>query len=97
MKALLYFLNTGFRGDLMNEKYLTMNTLPIGEKATVMQLNLKGDLLRRIIDIGMIKGTTVEALCRSPSGDPTAYSVKGSVIALRSEDAEKIILKPFSS
>ena len=45
-----------------------------------------------MLHLGLIKGTVVEALQRSPAGDPTAYFIRGTVIALRNEDANKILL-----
>ncbi len=53
------------------------------------------DLLRRILDIGIIKGTKVERLFSSPFGDPTAYRIKNSVIALRSNESDKIFVEQF--
>ncbi len=47
---------------------------------------------RRMLDLGLIIDTVVEALLKSPAGDPVAYDIRGAVIALRSEDAGKIIV-----
>lgn len=49
--------------------------------------------LRRFFDLGIIKNTKIETLMKSPSGDPTAYLIRGAVMALRKEDAEKIFVK----
>ncbi len=43
-----------------------------------------------MLDLGLIPETRVEAVQKSPSGDPTAYQVRGALIALRSEEASKI-------
>lgn len=48
---------------------------------------------RRLQDIGLIEGTEVLCLQKSPSGDPVAYLIRGAVIALRGEDSSKIILE----
>ena len=45
---------------------------------------------RRLQDIGMVDGTTVECVQRSPLGDPSAYWIRGAVIALRREDASAV-------
>ncbi|MBE6021238.1 MAG: ferrous iron transport protein A [Clostridiales bacterium] len=76
----------------MNDKSLTLNRLCIGQKARISALNSTGSLRRRMLDLGLTKGAAVEVLHKSPAGDPTAYSVRGTVIALRSEDAEKILM-----
>jgi len=72
---------------------LSLNQLPIGEKAQVLLLALDGTNRRRMLDLGLIEGTCVEALQKSPSGDPTAYFIRGTVIALRKEDTQKIIVQ----
>ncbi len=67
--------------------------LPIGAKAQVKELTLCGSARRRMLDLGLIEDTVVEALQKSPFGDPTAYSIRGAVIALRSEEAGNILVK----
>lgn len=42
------------------------------------------------MDLGIVPGTTVEAEYDSPSGDPTAYRIRGTLIALRREQADQI-------
>lgn len=74
------------------EKTVSLNELEIGKKGTVQILLSKGNERRRMLDLGLVKGTHVEALQKSPSGDPVAYFIRGAVIALRSEDAAKIII-----
>ena len=43
-------------------------------------------------DLGLIKNTLIKPLYKSPLNDPTAYLVRGSVIAIRNDDAKKIIV-----
>ena len=47
---------------------------------------------KRLRDIGLIEGTNVDCLKKSISGDPTAYLIRGAVIALRSDDSSRIIV-----
>ncbi|CUQ31630.1 iron transporter FeoA [Clostridium baratii] len=56
----------------------------------VMNINAKGELRRRFFDLGIIEGTDIEVLFKGPFGDPVAYLIRGTVIALREEDSEKI-------
>lgn len=67
-----------------------LSELKVGEKAYVISLRTDESKQRRLLDLGLVIGTEIEAVYESPSGDPTAYSVRGSVIALRSEDANEI-------
>lgn len=48
---------------------------------------------RRLGDLGLIEGSRVKCLFRSPLGDPTAYEIKGAVIALRQRDARSIVVE----
>ena len=69
-----------------------MPTIPLchlrpGEGGTVQQINTVGSMRRRLMDLGLIPGAAVVCVGRSPSGDPSAYSVCGAVIALRHTDA----------
>lgn len=72
----------------MNKILLT--SLPIDTSATVINLNCTGIIRRRLLDLGIVKGTTITPILKSPSGDPTAFLVRGSTIALRKEDADLI-------
>lgn len=73
----------------MNDN-LTLNLINPGEHAKIKELQSTGRMRRRLLDIGLIENTDVECLGRSPSGDPTAYLIRGAVIAIRSEDSQKI-------
>ena len=59
--------------------------------ATVLSLLAEGGIRRRLRDIGLIEGTRVRCLNRGPSGDPSAYLIRGAVIALRREDSSRVV------
>ncbi len=77
----------------MSEKFIQLNFLPLGKKGKVKVLTSEGTIRRRMLDLGLIADTEVEALQKSPSGDPVAYRIRGAVIALRSEEASKILIE----
>ncbi len=77
----------------MNNKYV-LSQLSVGEEAVVTSLDIKGRMRRRLQDLGIIKGTRIKCAFHAPFGDPTAYEIRGTLIALRSEDADKISIKP---
>lgn len=64
-----------------------------GTYASVVRLDTKGDLRRRFMDIGLVEGTPVECLRKSPAGDPKAYLIRGAVIAIRKEDAATVMVE----
>lgn len=70
----------------------TLHSLSEGERADVIKLNNDGSMRRRLQDIGLIEGTSVLCLQKSPSGDPIAYLIRGAVIALREEDSSKVLI-----
>jgi len=69
-----------------------MSALRVGERAKVLGISAqcRGAERRRMLDLGLVPGTVVSAELRSPSGDPTGYRIRGSVIALRREQADLI-------
>ena len=69
--------------------------LKVGEKAKVMSVDADMNIKRRLQDIGLINGTTVECLYKSPLGDPKAFLIRGAVIALRCEDSSNIIIYDY--
>ncbi len=69
---------------------MTLHDLPVGQSAVVTQLHAQQSLRQRLIDLGFIEGSEIACLFSSPLGDPRAYRVHGSVIALRGRDAQSV-------
>lgn len=74
------------------EHLINMNLLPVGAKGVVQKMDAGGHIRRRFQDMGLVEGTTVKCVGRSPLGDPSAYFIKGAIIAIRAEDCENIII-----
>ncbi len=70
----------------------TLDKLPLDTCCTVISLNCSGPIHRRLLDLGLVQNTPIKAVLKSPFGDPTAYEVRGSTIALRMEDAMHILV-----
>lgn len=75
-------------------KTMPLSQISVGSTCKIAGLELNGMIRRRILDLGLIPGTTVKCIRRGPSGDPTAYTVRGTIIALRKEDASLITVFP---
>lgn len=73
----------------------SLKDIELGKRCRVTSLDAEGNIRRRFLDLGLINGTEIMALNQSPSGDPVAYLIRGAVIAIRSEDASKIIVEPI--
>lgn len=66
---------------------LVLTELNPGERAVVTGFKTNCDMRRRLQDIGLIEGTKVECVGKSPMGDPGAFMIRRAVIALRSEES----------
>lgn len=71
---------------------MTLNELPLNTVGVVDTLNCNGNIRRRLLDLGLIHGTRIIPLLKSPSGDPTAFEIRKTIIALRKEDSSCISL-----
>ena len=67
--------------------------LPIGSKGIVQHISADISIRTRLIELGLIDNTEVCCIGASPLGDPRAYMIRGAVIALRSGEAENIIIR----
>ncbi len=68
----------------------TLKNAKIGETVTVKKLNGEGAVKRRIMDMGITKGTEVYVRKVAPLGDPIEVTVRGYELSLRKQDAEMI-------
>ena len=81
---------------LLPEKEEHMNTLKdvsVGSTVTVKKLEGDGAAKRRIMDMGITKGTSVYVRKVAPLGDPIEVTVRGYELSLRKAEAEKIIVE----
>lgn len=72
---------------------ISLFELPLNSCATVRSIRAEGIARRRMMDLGLVPGTMVEALRLSPAGDPKAFKIRGAVIAFRREESEKILVE----
>lgn len=68
----------------------TLNELIFNKQGKIKQLHCNGDIRRRLLDLGMIPGTYIKPVLISPSGDPRAFEVRSTLLAIRKEDASTI-------
>ncbi len=69
---------------------MTLDLLKTGCAATVTAVHSTAAERRRLLDLGILPGTQIENVMASPLGDPVAYRVRNSVVALRREQAALI-------
>ena len=68
----------------------TLREVKIGESAKVSRITGTGPIKRRIMDMGIIRGTDIFVRKAAPLGDPIEITVRGYELSLRKEDAEMI-------
>lgn len=71
----------------------TLKQAKIGETVTVQKLHGDGAVKRRIMDMGITKGTEVFVRKVAPLGDPIEVNIRGYELSLRKADAEMIEVK----
>lgn len=67
--------------------------LPLNTTAVVIEIDCSENLINRVLDLGIISGVEITPIFKSPFGDPVAYSVKNTIIALRNKDSRFIKVK----
>lgn len=77
----------------MQKQLLNLATLPLHQRGQIEEITCEGNSRRRLLDLGLVKGTWIIPVLVSPSKDPRAFSVRGTVIAIREEDAKKIKIR----
>ena len=70
----------------------TLKEVQCGETVTVAKLGGEGALKRRIMDMGITKGTAIKVQKVAPLGDPMELTVRGYELSVRKADAEMIEL-----
>ena len=68
----------------------TLKDAKVGETVTVAKLHGEGPVKRRIMDMGLTKGTSVYVRKVAPLGDPMEVTVRGYELSLRKADTEMI-------
>lgn len=71
----------------------TLKEVPVGSSASVVKIRGEGATKRRIMDMGITKGTTVAVRKVAPLGDPIQLTVRGYELSIRKADAELIEVK----
>ncbi len=72
-----------------------LSSLSVGQRGKIIGIakSLRGQQRRRLMDLGIVPGTEIEVELESMSGDPLAYKIRGTTIALRKNQTEKIYIE----
>ena len=69
---------------------MTLKDVKVGCKAKIARLTGEGAVKRRIMDMGLTKGTEVEVVKVAPAGDPIELNVRGYSLSIRKDEAATI-------
>lgn len=72
---------------------MKLNELQLNKKGIIKVIKCDKNIKRRLLDLGLVKGSIIEPVFISPFGNPKAFYVRGSIIAIRNEESEKIIIE----
>lgn len=72
----------------------TLRNVKIGETVRVVKLHGEGAIKRRIMDMGITKGTEIYVRKVAPLGDPVELTIRGYELSLRKADAEMVEVEP---
>jgi len=80
-------------------KYDLLSSLDVGEKAEIAGIsnNCRGQQRRRLMDLGVVPGSSVSAQIKSASGDPVGYRIMGSTIGIRKKQADLIFINKIKN
>ncbi len=70
-----------------------LRDVPVGGKVVVKKLEGQGPTKKRIMDMGITKGVTVNVVKVAPLGDPIEVKVRGYQLSVRKADAESILIE----
>ena len=69
---------------------MTLSNLPIGKDARVTAVSGEGAITRRLLEMGVIPGVSVQIVKMAPFGDPIEVRVRGYSLAMRKSEADAI-------
>ena len=71
-----------------------LTSLEVGQRAVVAEIKIPAEHRGRILEMGLLVGTTIELVRFAPLGDPAEIKVRGYNLSLRKHEAEQILVTP---
>jgi len=70
-----------------------LSELRPGERGVITRVTGSGEVRRRILDMGLVRGTEIVVVRRAPLGDPIEFLLKGYNLSLRREESEHVYVE----
>lgn len=77
----------------MNETMITADRLLPGQSGRITQLSQHRALRQRLLELGLIPGAVILRRHTAPAGSPIAFESNGMLLALRRQDAQRILVQ----
>ncbi|MBO0453143.1 MULTISPECIES: FeoA family protein [Enterococcus] len=74
------------------ETWVSLDQLSVGEQGVVVNVHGAGAVKRRLMDMGLTKGTQVKVVKLAPLGDPIELRVRGYELSLRKNESEMVVV-----
>ncbi|MGO3780399.1 MAG: FeoA family protein [Enterococcus viikkiensis] len=74
------------------QSWISLDQLKIGEQGTVVNVHGSGAIKRRLMDMGLTKGTKIKVVKLAPLGDPMELRIRGYELSLRKNESEMIVV-----
>ena len=74
------------------KKIFPLNNLLVNEVGYIYDLNCSENVKKRLLDLGLVKDTCITPILKSPSNGIRAFDIRNSLIAIRDDDATKILI-----
>lgn len=71
---------------------IPLTNLEIGSTAKIDSINCTSSIKRRLLDLGIIPNTSITPIFKSTGGDPIAYEIRNTILAIRNQDAQHILV-----
>ena len=70
-----------------------LSELDVGERGVVVNVVGKGALIRRLLDMGIVRGVEIRVVRKAPLGDPIEFEIKGYYLSLRKDEASHVFVE----
>lgn len=74
---------------------MKLTDLPLHQKAMIDAVSVPNPMGQRLLEFGLTPNTTIRCVGHSPCGDPRAYLIRGSVLAIRTTESSQINIHPI--
>jgi ferrous iron transport protein A len=72
---------------------MTLDQLANGSAAQIREVAGRGPFRRRLLELGLLPGTSIERTGQAPLGDPLTFRVRGAVLCLRKDEARTVLVE----